>query len=343
MTIKLDDIRQIPKVLLHDHLDGGIRAQTIIDLAYEMNIALPENNAAKLSQWFYTESTAHDLKRCLDSFSVSCSVMQTENALERIAYETVADLAADGIVYFETRFCPTLHTQKGLTYLQIINSVICGLEKGKKDFDVEYGLLLCGMYNFSDEINLQIAEICYEYLGHGVVGFDFAGAETESSLDKQSKTLAFLQKKHIPLTVHSGEVAGLKPIINAINIGAKRIGHGCMLFKDTNTELIDKTIQQIIKQNIHIEINILSNIGTGAIENLCSHPVKKFLDAGVSVALNTDDRLMFNNTLSSEYYGLANLYNMGIADIKQMNINAIKASFASLVIKNKIHDKIINH
>ncbi|HBM16811.1 MAG TPA: adenosine deaminase [Lentisphaeria bacterium] len=340
MAVKLQSIINLPKVLLHDHLDGGIRAQTVIDLANEMNVLLPENSAQKLSQWFYAEIASKDFQRGLAIFAITCSVMQTEAALERVAYETISDAAKDNIIYIETRFCPHLHIQKGLTYKQVIDSVIRGLNRGRQEFGVEYGVLLCGIRNFKDEINLQIAQICFDYLGHGVIGYDFAGADIGFPLSNHPKTLSLLKYHHIPLTVYAGEAAGIDAIIEALDIGAMRIGHACTIFNNDNQSLIEETLQRIKNEQVHIEINISSNIAIGSVVDFASHPVKKLFDRGINLALNTDDRLLLNNTLSGEYYTLTENYGLGLKDIMKMNNNAMQSSFAAKDIKDAILRKL---
>ena len=340
MTLTLSEIKQLPKVQLHDHLDGGVRPQTIVDLARQQQIRLPSTNADELAHWFYQESTAKDLQRCLAAFAISCSVMQTESALERIAYEMIEDMFNDNVRYIETRFCPYLHRAQGLTDQQIIDSVIRGLERGREEFKVEFGVLICGIRNFADEINLQMAELACLNIGKGVVGFDFAGADLGFPLANQTKTLQLLKHHNIPLTAHAGEAANLTAIIEALDCGATRIGHACNFYSDmSNPELISAIEQRILEQKIHIETNLSSNLGTGVVPSLSAHPAKLFLDQGFSIALNTDDRLMFNNTLSEEYFMFLDHYQLDLAAFKQMNQYAMSASFASEEIKSKIlHD-----
>ena len=342
MTISDAQLNQLYKVQLHDHLDGGIRAQTVIELAQEYGVVLPSSNAEKLSEWFYAESTARSLDRCLAAFSVSCSVMQTEAALERVAFEMMEDMANENVVYIETRFCPYLHRQNGLSYSQIMDSVIRGLELGRQKFGVEYGILVCGIRNFADQVNLEIAQVCCDYLGRGVVGFDFAGADLGFPLIKQIETQKLLKKHNVPLTIHAGEAAGIDAIIEALDFGAARIGHLCKFYQGSDTALITKTLKRLIDQNTHVEINISSNLGTGVVSELSQHPVAKLWHAGVNLSINTDDRIMFANTLLMEYKLFNSLTDVNINDLRKININAMNSSFAAPEVKERCLAKLMS-
>src|SRR3972149_2773743 len=176
MKLKLDLIRLLPKVLLHDHLDGGVRSSTVIDLAKEHEYKkLPTTNARELETWFHRGATRGSLPLFLEGFDHTCGVMQTEDALERVAYEMMEDMHRDGVIYVETRFAPIFHQQKGLHLETVVRSVLKGLERGKKDFGVEFGLILCAMRNMKPAISMEIAELAVDFRQQGVVGFDLAG------------------------------------------------------------------------------------------------------------------------------------------------------------------------
>lgn len=330
----------MPKVVLHDHLDGGLRAKTIVELANQQKIDLPFTEPERLAEWFYTESIAKDLFRCLNAFTVSCSVMQTSESLQRVAYEMMADFASENVIYLETRFCPYLHLQQGLSYKEVMDSVILGLEQGKRDFGIEYGILICGIRNFTDEINLELARLCVEFYGKKVVGFDFAGADIGFPLSQQKQTLELLHKHDIPLTIHAGEADDIFSIIEALDNKALRIGHACQMLNYKDEKLVTEVLARMINDNIHLEINLSSNIGTGVIDALEHHPVMHFFNNGVSLALNPDDRLMFNNSTTSEYWLLVEKYGITEEDIVKMNVDALKASFASQEIKDYLIGKI---
>ena len=341
MQLSLNELIKLPKVQLHDHLDGGLRPQTIIELAKKYNLQLPATDAKTLGAWFYQESTANGLTRCLNAFAVCGSVMQTEEALERISFEMLEDLANDKIIYAETRFCPYLHLNEGLDYDQVMQSVLRGLERAHLTFGIEFGILICGIRNFDDKINLEMAKLAAKYYGRGVVGFDFAGADIGFPLVNQKATITELKQNHIPFTVHAGEAADISAIIEALDYGATRIGHACQLYNGNDPELIAKTIQRLTSENIHVEINLSSNLGTGVVTKIDAHPAARFWQDSINLALNTDDRLMFNNTLSGEYWFAHNNYGFDFEQIKQMNINAIKSSFAPAATKERILKQLL--
>ncbi|WP_158649414.1 adenosine deaminase [Aquella oligotrophica] len=343
MMLSFSEIRSMPKVVLHDHLDGGLRATTIVELANQQHIDLPISEPEKLAEWFYNESVAKDLFRCLNAFSVSCSVMQTPESLRRVAYEMMADFANDNVIYVESRFCPFLHLQQGLSYSEVMDSIILGMEQGKRDFGIEYGILICGIRNFTDEINFELAKLCVEFYGEKVVGFDFAGADIGFPLSRQKNTLDLLHKHNIPLTVHAGEAGDIFSIIEALDNKALRIGHACQILNHKDERLVNEVIKRMINEGIHVEINLSSNLGTGVVSELDQHPVMHLFNNGVSLALNPDDRLMFNNSTTNEYWLLAEKYGINEDDIVKMNISALKASFASQEIKDCLIEKYFSH
>lgn len=331
-----DKISSIPKVVLHDHLDGGVRANTIIDLAKRYDIALPCSITKELSEWFYKQFTSKDFDKCFKAFDVACAVMQTEDALERVAFEFAEDHALDNVIYAEARFCPHFHTQNGLTYSQIIKSIERGFDKAKQQYGIETGLLICGLYHFDDQTNTDMAKLCLEH--DVVVGYDLAGMDTNGSL---SKTAKFLKDNNINLTIHSGEFSAIENIKDCILNGAKRIGHACNLYRTTDMDLLREVVAMIIDKNIHIESNVSSNLALGLVDSFENHPYQRMLGDGISVALNTDDRLMLNGlTLSDEYYEAHLKNDLSYSDIVIMNLNAAKAAFASEQVKENMVEKL---
>ncbi len=193
-------IREVPKVLLHDHLDGGLRAQTIIELAEEQKYKkLPTKDSTELAEWFHRGANKGNLIEYLQGFEHTCALMQTKEALERIAYEMMEDMKNDGICYVETRFAPILHLENGLHYDEVVNAVLLGLERGKKDFGVEYGLILCGMRNM--KTSLEIAELAVNYRNKGVVGFDLAGEEGGYPPRDHLEAFQFIQRENFNITI----------------------------------------------------------------------------------------------------------------------------------------------
>jgi adenosine deaminase len=353
-------IKSVPKVLLHDHLDGGVRAETIIELAREINYSnLPTEDPNDLSEWFHRGANKGNLVEFLQGFEHTCAVMQTKESLERIAYEMMEDMKNDGVCYVETRFAPVLHLEKGLHYDDVINAVLSGLEKGKKDFGVGYGLILCAMRNMAN--SLEIAELAINYRRRGVVGFDLAGEEGGYPPKKHIDAFQFIQRENFNITIHAGEAFGKESIWQAIQFcGAHRIGHATRLTEDISIDSdgeilgLGELAQYVLDKRIPLEICLLSNLHTGAVSDLGKHPFIPFFKSKFRVFLNTDDRLMSNTTLTNEYFTAAKYWDINLDDIEKMNINAMKSAFIPYnerleyiykIIKpgfNKIREKLLS-
>ncbi len=326
-------IREVPKVRLHDHLDGGLRPETIIELAEQQKYdKLPTNDPTKLAEWFHQGANKGNLIEYLQGFEHTCGLMQTKNALERVAYEMMEDMKNDGICYVETRFAPILHLEKGLHYDDVVTSVLAGLERGKKDFGVGYGLILCGMRNM--KTSLEIAELAVNYRNKGVVGFDLAGEEGGYPPKDHLDAFHFIQRENFNITIHAGEAFGKESIWQAIQFcGAHRIGHATRLLEDVvmgpNNEVLSlgELSQYVLDKRLPLEICLLSNVHTGAIDKLENHPFDIFYKKRFRVFLNTDDRLMSDTTLTKEYMTAAQTFGITLDDIERLNINAMKSAF----------------
>ena len=326
-------IKGVPKVLLHDHLDGGVRARTVIELAKEIKYnKLPTSDEAELAQWFYRGANKGNLVEYLQGFEHTCAVMQTKEGLTRVAYEMMEDMKKDGVCYVETRFAPVFHTSKGLYYEDVINAVLAGLEKGKSDFGVGFGLILCGMRNMKN--TLEIAELAVNFRRDGVVGFDLAGEEGGYPPKKHIDAFQFIKRENFNITIHAGEAFGKESIWQAIQIcGAHRIGHATRLVEDMvfdkegHIVALGPLAQYILDTRLPLEINLLSNVHTGAIDKLENHPFPKLYKEKFRVFLNTDDRLMSDTTLTKEYTLASELYGINLDDIEKLNITAMKSSF----------------
>jgi len=326
-------INKVPKVLLHDHLDGGLRTETVIALADRINYKkLPTTDPNKLSDWFFEGANKGNLVEFLKGFEHTCAVTQTRESLERVAYEMVEDMHNDGVVYVETRFAPVLHLDDGLYYDDVITAVLTGLEKGKRDFGVGYGLILCAMRNMTN--SLEIAELAVNYRHKGVVGFDLAGEEGGYPPKKHIDAFQFISRENFNITIHAGEAFGKESIWQAIQIcGSHRIGHATRLREDIvfdshgSIVQLGDLAQYILDKRIPLEICLMSNVHTGAVDKLENHPFKKLFDAKFRVFLNTDDRLMSNITLTDEYVTATNVFGITLDDIEKLNINAMKSAF----------------
>src|SRR5215471_7422939 len=325
-------LRTLPKVLLHEHLDGVLRPQTVVELAKDARyVKLPTKDPQALAQWFHRGANKGTLAKYLEGFSHTIAVMQTEEALERVAYEQVDDLRRDGVVYFETRFAPVFHTKKGLTHQQVVSSVLRGLERGRKDFGVPSGLIICAMRNMN--VSLEMAELAVDFRERGVVGFDLAGEEGGYPPKKHVEAFHFIQRKNFNITIHAGEGYGKESIWQAIQYcGAHRIGHGTRLIDDIaladgKAVKLGDLAQYVLDKRIPLEICLLSNLHTGATPSLAEHPFKIFFQEQFRVTLNTDNRLMSNTTLSKEFQAAVETFGLTLQDFEKITINAMKSAF----------------
>lgn len=326
-------IRSVPKVLLHDHLDGGLRPQTVIDIAKEVSYdKLPTSDAKELAEWFHRGANKGNLVEYLQGFEHTCAVMQTREHLYRVAYEMIEDMKNDGVVFVETRFAPIFHTSKGLYMDDAVSAVLDGLEAGKRDFGVGYGLILCGMRNMTN--TLEIAELAVNFRDRGVVGFDLAGEEGGYPPKKHLDAFQFIQRSNFNITIHAGEAFGKESIWQAIQwCGAHRIGHGTRIIEDITLDAQGNIIgmgdlaQYILDKRIPIEICLLSNLHTGAVDALANHPFGVLYKSKFRVAINTDDRLMSDTTMTKEFLTAIEYFNISLDDVEKITINSMKSAF----------------
>jgi len=325
-------LKSLPKVLLHEHLDGVLRPQTVIDLARDEKYPdLPTSDAAALAQWFHQGANKGSLAKYLEGFAHTIAVMQTEEALERVAYEQAADLSKDGVVYFETRFAPVFHTKKKLTHQQVVSAVLKGLERGRKDFGVCSGLIICAMRNM--DVSLEMAELAVDFRERGVVGFDLAGEEGGYPPKKHVDAFHYIQRQNFNITIHAGEGYGKESIWQAIQYcGAHRIGHGTRLIDDIaiaegKAVKLGDLAQYVLDKRIPLEICLISNVHTGATPSLAEHPFKILYQEKFRVTLNTDNRLMSDTSMTQEFEAAANTFGLSMDDFEKITINAMKSAF----------------
>lgn len=331
MPLDKSTLQTLPKVLLHEHLDGSMRPQTIIELARDAKYTkLPTSDPGELADWFFQGAYRGDLAGYLEGFAHTIAVTQTAEALERVAYEQAEDLAKDGVVYFETRFAPVFHTKKGLTNEHIVSAVLKGLERGRRDFKIPFGLIICAMRNM--KVSLEMAELAVDFRERGVVGFDLAGEEGGYPPKKHVDAFHYIQRQNFNITVHAGEGYGKESIWQAIQYcGAHRIGHGTRLIDDiVVTDGVVKLgglAQYVLDKRIPLEICLSSNVHTGAIPSLAEHPFKVLYKEQFRVTLNTDNRLMSRTSMSNEFQAAVDTFGLGLDDLEKITINAMKSSF----------------
>ena len=325
-------LQSLPKVLLHEHLDGVLRPLTIIEIARQTGYSeIPTEDPDALAAWFHRGANKGNLAEYLQGFAHTIAVMQTEEALERVTYEQAEDLSRDGVVYFETRFAPIFHTRRGLTLQRVVSSVLKGLERGRQDFGVQSGLIICAMRNMSS--SLEMAELAIDFRERGVVGFDLAGEEGGYPPKKHMEAFHFLQRENFSITIHAGEGYGKESIWQAIQYcGAHRIGHATRLIDDITVSggkvvKLGDLAQYVLDKRIPLEICLLSNVHTGATPSVAEHPFKVFYPQRFRVMLNTDNRLMSNTTLTREFEVAAETFNLTLDDFEKLTINAMKSAF----------------
>jgi adenosine deaminase len=332
--MKLDRklLQSLPKVLLHEHLDGVLRPQTVVELAKDVGyVRLPTTDPQALAEWFHQGANQGSLAKYLQGFSHTIAVMQTEEALERVAYEQAEDLSKDGVVYFETRFAPIFHTRKGLTHQQVVSSVLRGLERGRKDFGIAPGLIICAMRNM--DVSLEMAELAVDFRERGVVGFDLAGEEGGYPPKKHVDAFHYIQRENFNITIHAGEGYGKESIWQAIQYcGAHRIGHGTRLIDDIavvdgKAVKLGDLAQYVLDKRIPLEICLISNVHTGATPSLAEHPFKILYEEKFRVTLNTDNRLMSSTSMTREFDAAADTFGLSMDDFEKITINAMKSAF----------------
>lgn len=340
------DVARLPKILLHDHLDGSIRPETLVDLAHEHGyLGLPTTNPNELAEWFQRGAQRGNLTEYLDGFQHTTAVMQTPDALERIGFEFIEDMHHDGVVYAEARFAPVYHTKRGLTKDEVVISVLRGLERGGKTYGIKWGLIICAMRHMDN--SLETAELTIRHRDAGVVGFDLAGGENGFPPKRHIDAFHAVQRANFNITVHAGEAYGIESIWQALQFcGAHRLGHGTRLRDDItvgpNGEVaLGRHAQYILDHRVPLEMCILSNVHTGACAHIEEHPFGFFFRRGFRVCLNTDDRLMSGTSMSKETTLATGLFDLSLDDLEKLSLNAIKSAFIDFDTRIEIINEII--
>jgi adenosine deaminase len=327
-----DSVVAAPKVLLHDHLDGGVRAQTVIDLAQSANYeALPTTDADKLDQWFRDSADSGSLERYLETFQHTVAVMQTVEGLQRVAREAAEDLADDGVVYAEERWAPEQHVERGLSLEQVVDAVLAGFRQGEANAAargkrIRVGALVTAMRHAAR--SSEIAKLAVAYRDSGVVGFDIAGAEAGFPPTRHLDAFEYLRRENFHFTIHAGEAFGLPSIWEAIQwCGADRLGHGVRIVDDIDGDNLGLLAQYVRDKRIPLEMCPSSNVQTGAARSVTEHPIGLLRRLYFRVTVNTDNRLMSGTSMSREMMLLAEAFGYGWADLQWFTINAMKSAF----------------
>ncbi len=331
----LEVIARLPKTDLHVHLDGSLRLSTILELADQMRIELPVHDEPGLRKAMHLGENCGSLVEYLKAFDVTLRVMQTSEALTRIAYELAEDSAKDGVRYMEVRYAPMLHTRRGLKVTSVVEAVLEGLRAAQVRFGIESNVIICGIRNVSPESSLEMAELAVAYKGRGVVGFDLAGAEYDHPAKHHKAAFQLVRDNNINVTIHAGEAYGPESIAQAIHVcGAHRIGHGCRLRESSGL------LHYVNDHRIPLECCPSSNVQTGAIRDLQSHPIKLYLSLGLRVTVNTDNRLITDTTVSKELWLCHSQMGLSFRDLKQMVLNGFKSAFLPFHVKQQYLRKV---
>jgi adenosine deaminase len=289
-------LQQLPKAELHVHLDGSLRPATLIELARASGVTLPVSAPDALAGYMHVTDARH-LEDYLDRFQITLSVMQSAEALERIAFELAEDAAHENVRYLEVRFCPVLNTHGGLSPHGVVEAALRGLRRAEKELDIRSGVIVCALRNLDPKVSLNMAEVAVDFRDRGVVAFDLAGAENGNPPSEHIQAFQCAVDANLPITIHAGEAYGTPSIHEAVHYcHARRIGHGTRLFEDP------ELMRFVNDFRIPLEICLTSNVQTRAVPAVSDHPLRLYYDQGLVVTLSTDNRLMSATTLTEEYH-----------------------------------------
>ncbi len=342
----LERIKQAPKVLLHDHLDGGLRPQTIIELADELGYPnLPASEPEPLVEWMMQGANRKDLTLYLETFAHTVGVMQTTDSIERVARECAEDLAADGVVYAEVRFAPELHNQRGLSLDDAIEAVLAGFAAGSAGTGLTIRAICSAMRDADN--SLAVAEAAVRWRDRGVVAFDIAGAEDGFPPDDHIRAFQFCQRENFHITVHAGEAYGPRSIWKAVQYcGSERLGHGIRIVEDIEYDEhgepeLGRLAHFLRDRRIPLEICPTSNVNTGVFDSIAEHPIDQLIDLRFRVTVNTDNRLMSGVSMSSEMAALVDAFDYGWDRIAWLTVNAMKSSFLPFRERLQLIEQVI--
>ena len=341
-----DILSQAPKVVLHDHLDGGLRPETIIELAEENGYPdLPTTNIEELSEWFHRGANRRDLSLYLETFQHTVGVMQTPDACYRVAAECAEDLAADGVVYAEIRYAPSLMTERGSSIDEVIEATTAGFIEGSKNSNLTIGTLITAMRTADD--STEIAEAAVRHRDRGVVGFDIAGREAGFPPTLHLEAFQYLRRENFHFTIHAGEAFGVPSIWEAVQFcGAERLGHGVRIVDDISFDTngkpqLGRLAAYIRDRRIPLELCPTSNVHTGAVGSIAEHPIGLLRELGFRVTLNTDNRLMSDVSMTSEMMALHQAFGWNLEDFQWITVNAMKSAFWPFDERLRIINEII--
>ncbi|MNH89803.1 Aminodeoxyfutalosine deaminase [compost metagenome] len=326
-------LKVMPKAELHIHLDGSVRAETIISLAEEEGFTLPVHDPDQLRPYLQANDQCTSLTEYLSKFELPLRCLQSAEGLRRVAYELVEDAHRDHVKYIEIRFAPLLHMEKGLTVKEIISHVLDGIAEAERGFGTIARLIIICLRSHPMEKNLDVVHAASAFLGKGVAGMDLAGDEAAYPPEIHRKVFEQAHEYGFPITIHAGEAAGAVNISESIrHLHAARIGHGVRLKEDA------ALMQWVKDHHVVLEMCPSSNVQTKAVESWSDHPIKEYFDQGIRVTVNTDNLTVSSTTLTEEYEKLMELYGFSVAQFAEMNLNALQASFLESPEKLRLLD-----
>jgi adenosine deaminase len=344
-----EQIKLLPKVVLHDHLDGGLRPETIIDIAQRIGYSLPTTDPTKLADWFEESCNSGSLERYLETFEHTIAVMQTRENILRVARECALDLARDGVVYAEVRGAPELFTRQGLSLDEVIEATVNGFRLGEKDaaaegFTTRVESILCALRQ--NNVAQEVAEKAVEFRDKGVVGFDIAGPEDGFPPSNQLDTFNYLRQEDAHFTIHAGEAYGLPSIWQAIQMcGAERLGHGVRIIEDIDLSgaapRLGRLASYVKDRRIPLELCPTSNLQTGAVKDMASHPIGLLAKLRFRVTINTDNRLMSRTSMTNEMQQVVSAFDWTFQDLQRVTINALKSAFIPFDERLKIIEEVV--
>ena len=327
-----EQLESAPKVLLHDHLDGGLRPQTVIELAEETGYeGLPTSDPDELATWMTRGADRKDLVLYLDTFAHTTGVMQTADALARVAREAAEDLVADGVVYAEVRFAPELHTEQGLSMDDVLEAVTSGFADSSRDTPLTIRTICSAMRH--QQNSLEVSQLAVRWRDDGVVGFDIAGPEKGFPPDDHMLAFQYAQRENFQYTIHAGEAYGPPSIWKALQwCGAERLGHGVRICDEITVDpdggaTLGRLAHSIRDRRIPLEVCPTSNLHTGVVDDLADHPIKLFKELKFRVTLNTDNRLMSNISMTQEMQNMVDVFGWDLADMQWLTVNGMKSAF----------------
>jgi adenosine deaminase len=342
-----DQVARAPKVVLHDHLDGGLRPATVLELAREVGHELPADTVESLARWFAESADSGSLERYLETFAHTVAVMQTAPALTRVAREFVEDLVADGVVYAEVRYAPEQHVEEGLSLDEVVAAVQQGIDEAvvAADGAIVVRQLLTAMRHQAR--SMEIAELAVAWRDRGVAGFDIAGAEAGYPPTRHLDAFEYLQRENGHFTIHAGEAFGLPSIWQALQwCGADRLGHGVRIIDDIEVAddgsvKLGRLAAYVRDRRVPLELCPASNVQTGAATSIAEHPIGLLTRLRFRVTVNTDNRLMSNTTMTKEMTALVDAFDYTLDDLRWFTINAMKSAFLPFDERLAIIDEVV--